>query len=34
MGQAKVEYYKKDEIIFLKGKVAVVNHGSVRVMSH
>jgi len=29
-----VEYYKQDAIIFLKGKVGVISHGSIRVRSH
>ena len=31
---SRIEYFKKDEIIFLNGRVGVVAHGSVRVMSH
>tara|TARA_B110000285_G_C15093566_1_gene600566 strand:+ start:1318 stop:1674 length:357 start_codon:yes stop_codon:yes gene_type:complete len=31
---AKVEYFNKGDIIFLKERIAVINHGSVRVMSH
>jgi hypothetical protein len=34
LADATVEYYKKDEIIFLKGRVGVITHGSVRVISH
>lgn len=32
--KAKVEYFNKGEIIFLKNRIAVINHGSVRVVSH
>lgn len=34
MAEAKVEYFDKDDIIFLKGRVGVITHGSVRVISH
>ena len=34
MANAKVEYFKKDEIIFLKERVGIITHGSVRVISH
>ncbi len=30
----KVEYFKREEIIFLLGRVGVVSHGSLRVMNH
>ena len=32
--EATVQYFAKDDIIFLNGRVAVITHGSVRVISH
>ena len=34
LGNAKVEVFKQDSIIFLKERVGVITHGSVRVRSH
>jgi len=34
LGLGKVEYFNKDDIIFLKGRIGVITYGSVRVMSH
>lgn len=34
LSEATVEYFNLDEIIFLKGRVGVITHGSVRVISH
>jgi len=34
IGRAELEYFEKDKIIFLKDRVGVISHGSVRVVSH
>ena len=32
--KASVEYYDRDNIVFLKGRIGIITHGSVRVVSH
>ena len=34
MAKASVRYFKKGEVIFLRERVGVITHGSVRVVSH
>lgn len=34
LGYGKPQYFKKDDIIFLDGRVGIITHGSVRIKSH
>ena len=34
LDKATIEYHDKDNLVFLKGRIGIITHGSVRVVSH